>query len=280
MTYKDFQKKFPDENICLEYIFQHKFSNTKECPSCKKKFKYYRVKSRKSYECGECSHQIYPMKGTIFEDSTTALCSWFFTIYLFSVSKNGVSAKEIQRQIGVTYKCAWRIGHKIRTLMNSGTPTKLNGIVEVDETLIGGRVSGGKRGWGAENKTCLLGMIERDGKVKVITLPNRERETIFPILEANIEKGTVVNTDEFRVYSTLPTIGFEHQKVNHSKYQWKNGDAYTNSIEGYWSNIKKSIFGTHTFVSPKHLPKYLGEFDFRHNHRKGFVMFDEIMKKI
>lgn len=221
------------------------------------------------------------MAGTIFEGSTTPLQSWYFVIYLFSVSKNGVSAKEIERQLGVTYKCAWRIGHKVRELMTSKESFKLEGTIEVDETLFGGRFRGGKRGWGAENKTCLLGMIERGGRVKTTPVPNRERDTLMPIIEANVEKGTMINTDEYKGYRTLKEKGYNHNRVIHSKYQWKAEDAHTNSIEGYWSNLKKSILGTHTYVSPKHLTSYLNEFDFRHNKRgKDIVIFDEILKGI
>ena len=154
----------------------------------------------------------------------------------------------------------------------------LSGVIEVDETLIGGKRSG-KRGWGAENKTCLLGMIERGGKVKVTTVESRKRSVIMPIIKETIEQGSVINTDEYKVYKILENEGYSHKTVIHSRYQWSRGDAYTNSMEGYWSNLKKSIFGTHTYVSPKHLQKYLDEFSFRHNHRKKEV-FTEIVKRI
>jgi transposase-like protein len=210
--------------------------------------------------------------------STTKLTLWFYVIYLFSTSKNGVSAKEIQRQIGVTYKTAWRMGHLVRKLMGS-SDMPLKGMVEVDETLIGGRAKG-KRGWAAENKTCLFGMIERGGRVKTTAIVNRSRRIILPLICATIMHGSTINTDEFKVYQSLKLNGYKHQSVVHSKYQWKNDDCHTNSIEGYWSNLKKSIKGTHTFVSPKWLQNYVNEFDFRHNNRKGRIIFSAILSRI
>jgi transposase-like protein len=156
---------------------------------------------------------------------------------------------------------------------------QFSGTVEIDEALIGGRVKGGKRGWGAENKTCLFGMKQRGGNIKVIAVKNRERDTLFPIIRLNVAKGTMINTDEFKTYHTLSDEGYGHKSVVHSKYQWAQGETHTNSIEGYWANLKKSILGTHTYVSPKHIQKYLAEFDFRHNHRDGAI-FEELLKKI
>jgi transposase len=155
----------------------------------------------------------------------------------------------------------------------------LKGIVQIDETLFGGKAKGGKRGWGAAKKTCLFGMIERDGRVKVTVVPNRKNQTLIPIITQNINVGTMIHTDEYKGYGNLPAHGYGHQSVVHSKFQWKHGDCHTNNIEGYWSNLKKSIFGTHTYVSPKHLQNYLNEFDFRHNNRKEKI-FDKIICKL
>lgn len=281
-TITDFFKHYTDDDICLQEIFIMRYGDIDHCSACKTNHpKFYRVKKRKCFECGTCGHQVYPLAGTVMHGSTTTLVHWFYAIYLFSASKNGISAKELQRHLGVTYKCAWRIGHKIRELMGSVTRRELTGTVEVDESLFGGKAKkGSKRGWGAENKTCLLGMIERGGEVRITPIDNRERKTIFPLIQKNVEDGTTINTDEFRVYNTLPELGYEHNRVNHSKYQWIDGDASTNSMEGYWSNLKKCIFGTHTYVSPKHLPSYLGEFEFRHNNRNKDSMFKEMINQI
>jgi len=165
-------------------------------------------------------------------------------------------------------------------MAGGGLVGMLSGTVEVDESLLGGKARGGKRGWGAANKTCLVGIVERGGRAKTTAVKERNRDVIFPLIKQNVQAGTTIDTDEFKAYSTLPAEGYEHHTVNHSKYQWKNGEAHTNSIEGYWSNLKKSIRGTHTFVSPKHLQKYLDEFDFRYNFRRGAIIFDEVLKRI
>jgi transposase-like protein len=277
-TFNEFLKQYPTEDACLEKIFQLRFGKMEACPKCAVvKAKYYRMKKRKCYECGECGHQIYPLAGTVMRNSTTKLTSWFYIIYLFSTSKNGVSSKEIQRQIGVTYKTAWRMGHMVRKLMKDDN-IKLSGIVEVDESLIGGRAKG-KRGWGADNKVCLLGMVERGGKVLVQSIQNRSRRVIIPLICATVMQGSMINTDEFKVYRHLKLNGYKHETVVHSKYQWRKGDCCTNTIEGYWSNLKKSILGTHTFVSQKWLDNYLNEFGFRYNYRKEGI-FEKIIKKI
>ena len=279
-TIADFLKRYPDDDTCLDQIFKLRYANAECCKSCGVAgAKYYRVKKRKCYECGECGYQLYPLAGTVMEGTNTKLTLWFFAIYLFSSSKNGVSAKELERQLGVTYKTAWKMGHLIRALMGSNNEP-LKGIVQIDETLFGGKAKGGKRGWGAAKKTCLFGMMERDGRVKVLAVPNRRTETLIPIITGNINPGTMIHSDEYKGYGRLPDHGYEHESVIHSKFQWKNGDCHTNSIEGYWSNLKKSIFGTHTYVSPEWLQNYVNEFDFRHNNRNEGVMFDAILERI
>lgn len=278
-TIKDLQERYPNEDACLNKIFDLRFKDLKACPKCAvANPKFYRVKGRKCYECKDCLYQIYPMAGTVFENSTTDLTIWFHIIFLFACSKNGVSAKEIQRQTGVTYKCAWRLGHCVRKLMDEGS-IFLEGVVEVDEALIGGRKKG-KRGWGAEGKTTLFGMVEKGGKAKIKTVDGRSKEIILPIIISTIVAGSTINSDEYRGYNDLCQLGFEHKKVNHSHYQWKNGDCHTNSIEGFWSNLKKSLLGTHTQVSKKHLQNYLNEFSFRYNNRKGVVIFDEMLNML
>lgn len=279
-TIQDFLKRYPNDDVCLDQIFKMRYASMDGCVSCGiSGAKYYRVKSRKCYECGECGHQLYPLAGTVMHGTNTKLTLWFFAIYLFASSKNGVSAKELERQLGVTYKTAWKMGHLIRVLMGSNEEP-LKGIVQIDETLFGGKAKGGKRGWGAAKKTCLFGMMERDGRVKVLAVPNRRTETLIPIITANINPGTTVHSDEYKGYGRLPDYGYGHESVIHSKFQWKNGDCHTNSIEGYWSNLKKSIFGTYTYVSPRHLQSYINEFDFRHNNRKEGIMFDTILSSL
>jgi transposase-like protein len=277
---QDFLKRYPNDDVCMDELFKLRYGDMPCCPSCKTVLaKFYRVSKRRSYECGTCGHQLYPTAGTVMHGSRTPLRLWFYAIFLFTKSRNGVSAMELQRHLGVTYKCAWRIGHKIRELMSGAEEDMFSGVVEADEMLFGGAVRGGRRGWGAENKVSLFGLIERGGRVKVTMIADRDRANIMPLIEKYVMKGTVVNTDDFKAYAILDKLGYEHHTVTHSKYQWAQGEKYTNSMEGYWSNLHKFIFGTHTFISRRHFPKYLAEFEFRHNRRdRPEEMFGDILK--
>jgi len=255
-TIDDFRKDYPNNSTCLEAIFNKNYSDAEG---------YYRVRDRMCYSHKTTRHQIYPLAGTIFEKTSTPLVLWFHAIYLFSASKNGVSAKELQRQLGVTYKCAWRMGHQIRKLMEQDTDP-LKGTVEVDETYFG------RRGVNAEKfkvKAALIGAVERNGRIRVKKIPNRRAEIVLPFVKENVERGTRVMTDEYRAYDKLSysAYGYEHRNVKHGKLHYKLGEAHTNTIEGFWGQLKRSIRGTYHFVSSQHLQAYVDEFAYRYNHR-------------
>lgn len=268
LTVKQFFKTFSSDDVCLEHIFNARYGQGYECPKCQKEAKWYRITGRPVYSCQWCGNHIHPCAGTLFEDSRTSLQSWFYAMYLFTTTRHGVSAKELQRQLGVTYKCAWRMGHQIREHMAKvDGEDPLSGIVEIDETMVGGKRSG-KRGRGAEGKTVVMGMVERDGDVMTKVIPNVRRATLHPIIEANVEKGAEIHTDELHSYKTIDTKGYTHKTVNHSAGEYAKEGTHVNTMEGFWSHLQKSIKGTHIHVSPKHLEKYAKEFEFRFNHRK------------
>lgn len=268
-TITEFFEQFPNDNACLEHIMQVRFGKEHECRKCGRVAKFYKVSSQRAYACQFCGNHFYPCVGTPFEDSRTPLRLWFFAIYLFSMSRHGVAAKELQRKLGVTYKCAWRMGHEIRKHMAFvDGDEKLSGVVEVDETMVGG-VRKGKRGRGAAGKTVVFGMMEKDGDVMTKVVPNVKRKTLHPIIEANVEKGTEIQSDELHSYQTLNKKGYSHKTVEHGAGEYVKGDTHTNSIEGFWSRLKQSIGGTHVHVSPKHLSSYAGEFEYRYNSRKN-----------
>jgi transposase len=253
----------------LDQLMKIRYGMKLECPKCKKHGGFSRIKKMPAYACQWCGHHIHPMVGTIFEDSRTPLQKWFYAMFLFSVSRNGVSARELQRQLSVTLKCAWRMGHQIRKyLADTDGNSPLGGEVEADETYIGGRRSGGKRGAGASGKTIVMGMLEREGPVMTHVIPNARRVTLHPLIERNVKKGSILHTDENLAYRNLYLKGYDHQRVNHSAGEYVRGKTHINSLEGFWSMIKRSIRGTHVWVSPKHMPKYLGEFEYRYNMRK------------
>ncbi len=213
---QDFFKLFPDDDACLHYLMVEYYGETLDCPKCGKHGKFHRVKKHAYYECAWCAHHIHPMAGTIFHRSHTSLQKWFFAIYLFTTTRHGVAAKELQRQLSVTYKTAWRMAHQIRKLMaDADGENSLDGDVEIDETYVGGKKPGGKRGRGAPGKTVALGMLERNADIMTKVVPNVRKITLQPIIQENIEKGATVHTDELRPYTGLSKAGYEHETVNH-----------------------------------------------------------------
>jgi len=235
---------------------------------------YYRIKGRKCYSHKTTRHQIHPLAGTIFHKSSTPLTVWFEAIYLFSIAKNGVSAKELQRHFGVTYKTAWRIAHQIRRLM-SNTGPKLSGLVEADETYMGGYRRGGQGGRG---KTPVIGLVQRGGGVRA-KVSLREAHLILDHMRQNVEKGTRVLSDQFGVYRKAAKLGYAHGAVNHWKKEYVRGDVHTNTLDGFWSQLKRSIRGTYGFVSVKHLQAYVDEFAFRYSNRERSI-FDALLRRI
>ncbi|MGE0372653.1 MAG: IS1595 family transposase [Gammaproteobacteria bacterium] len=279
LTTHEFFKMFPDNDSCLDHLMETRYGQTLDCPKCGKHGKFSRIAKVPAYQCSWCAFRIHPMVGTPFEKSSTALTKWFYAMYLFTTSRHGVPAKELQRQLGVTYKTAWRMGHEIRKYMGMVDGSGgLKGHVEADETVVGGRVKG-KFGRQAGNKPIVMGMHERDGKVMTQVVPNVRAASLIPIITKNVEQGSTISTDELRSYSSLAIMGFVHGKVNHSKGEYVRGKTHTNSIEGFWSRLKNSIKGTHVHVSRKHLQSYLVEFEFRHNMRATpHLMFDRLLK--
>lgn len=273
-TINDFRKQYSSDDACLEKIMKLRYGDVNECPECGRDTKFHRVKNRRCYECQWCGYQVYPTQGTVFEKTTTPLSDWFYVIYLMTATRHGVPAKEVQRQIGVTYKCAWRICHQVRLLMGVKNPNKLVGHVEIDETYIGGKRKG-KRGRGADGKTAVLGMIERGGNIKALPVENVKKNTLTSHITKTVEKGSRISTDELRSYNALDDSGYEHACVRHSAQEFIKGDTHTQSVEGFWSRLKLSIGGTYIHVSRKHIGKYVDESAFRYNNRTNPTpMFD------
>jgi transposase len=265
-----FFKQFPTDEACLQHLFEVRFGQGFECPSCERPSKWFRIKAERAYSCQFCGHHLHPTVGTPFEQTRTPLQLWFYAIYLFTTTRNGVAAKELQRQLGVTYKTAWRMAGLIREHMaDVDGEAPLGGFtkqVECDETFIGGKISR-KEGF-LSNKTVVFGMLERNGKVMTKVVPDRRSGTLMPLVKQNVKRHTTVHTDEHKGYGGLGTLGFYHHTVNHSLGQYVGQFGTTvNGIEGFWSQLKRSINGTHIHVSPKHLWKYAKEAEYRFNRR-------------
>lgn len=269
MSFREFLEFFPDDESCLNHLFETRFGQNYSCPRCKQKTKWHRIKAERAYSCQRCGNHLHPTVGTLFEDSRTSLQSWFYAMYLFTTSRHGVSAMELTRQLGITYKCAHRMGHKIREHM-AGVDDELPlyGQVEIDETYIGGRTHG-VRGRGAANKTIVFGMMQRDGQVMTKVVPNVAKKTLQPIIEENILDGSVVHTDELKSYKGLKKAGFNHKTVNHAAGEYASGETHVNNLENFWKHLKGSIRSTHIHVSKKYLHKYTKEFEYRFNSREN-----------
>jgi hypothetical protein len=269
-TVQDFFKRFGTDDACLDHLMTVRYGERVVCPKCSKAGRFVRIKAIPAYACPtpRCGHHIHPMAGTPFERSHTALQKWFYAMYLFTTSRHGVSAKELQRQLGVTYKTAWRMGHEIRKYMAEvdGTPP-MGGHVEIDETFIGGKNRGEGRANKLKGKSVVFGIVEREGNLFTAVVANVRRSTLEPVVRKLVTEGSTVSTDEAPAYQDLGN-GYEHGVVNHSADEWVKGKHHTNSIESFWGLLKRSIRSTHISVSAKYLPSYLGEFEYRHNMRK------------
>jgi transposase len=281
---REFFARFPDERACLEHIMTVRFGGTMlDCPGCGTVgAQFHKLRERRVYACPECRFQIAPTANTILHDTRTPLVSWFYAMYLFCTTRHGVSGKELQRQLGVTYKTAYRIGQQIRDLTGKAGnfDALLSGHVEIDEAYVGGRTTGANRGRSVETKTCVVGLVERGGRMVARVVPNARTVSLRPVVLETVAAGTTVSTDELRSYGLLTKDGYRHGRVNHAKgeyarYVCKSLTFHTNTVEGFWRLFKASVRSTHVHVSPKHMQRYLNEFAFRVNHRERVNgMFD------
>jgi len=279
----DFNRLFPNDDACLEWIFNNRWPDGVTCVKCQQVTTHHRIHGRPCYACDSCLTQTYPMVGTIFEDTHLPLRTWFYGFSQMAVTKCGISARQLGRDLGIRPNTALRIWKQIRSILieNDG---QLLGKVEIDETYIGGKRQG-KRGRGAEGKTIVMGMIERGGRARAKVVPDVKARTLLPEIEANVLKDAVVYTDDLLSYNRVPQMGYVHKTVAHSLGQYVLAkDIHTNSVEGFWSQLKRSIDGTYHHVTPEHLQGYVNEYAFRYSHRKDeqpmfWTMLDQVIRK-
>ena len=274
---RQFFARFPSDDACLDHIMKQRFGHKCFCPDCGVETTFHRITGRKAYSGAACGHHIYPCAGTIFQDSRTPLQTWYYAIYLFIATRHGVSGKELQRTLGVTYKTAWRMGQQIRDLMSKADVfVALNSHVEIDESFVGGRQPA-NIGRARKEKTVVLGLKQRGGRLVTEVVDDYKRSSLKPVILETVEEGATVSTDELRSYLLLEHYGYDHGRVNHDK-QWVNGIHHTNNLESFWKLFKDSVRGPHIHVSKKHMQRYLNEFTFRSNHReRGNLMFDLVV---
>ena len=240
------------------------------------------IESRNQYDCNDCRYQFSVTVGTIMHDSHLPLRKWFLAIYLMCESKKGISALQLKRTLGVAYKTSWYLCHRIREAMGNDPfdgPTLL-GIVEVDETLIGGKTKGKGRAYKG-NKTWVAGAIQRNGSIRLERIPDTKRQTLHDFIARTVKDETeAIYTDELASYLGIADHDTRHETVNHSAEEWAVGDVHTNSIEGVWSLFKRSIIGSFHKVSAKHLDRYLDELEWRFSNRDNDHIFVHTLRRI
>ena len=281
-TMKDFQKQFPDDATCLEWLKNRLYPDGIFCDACQAITKHHRVKSRPSYSCDHCGHHVHPTADTIFHKSPTPLTIWFYAVYLMASTRCGISAKQIQRETGVTYKTAWRMFKQIRSMLTdekSGPIGGFNRRVEMDETYFGSR-SEGTRGRGTK-KTPIVGMVQRKGQVRAFVAADVKSDTLRGLIKEHVLPKSMVFTDDFRSYNGIGARGYTHQRINHTEKVYVNGEVHTNTIEGFWFLIKSGIRGVYHNVGRHYLQTYLNEYAFRYNRRFDVQpMFLSILQQV
>ena len=234
------------------------------------------------WKCKSCDYQFSATSGTIMHDSHLPLRKWFIAIYLMCESKKGISACQMQRTLGVAYRTAWYLCHRIREAMGNepfSGPT-LVGVVEVDETLVGGKVKGKGHAYKG-NKAWVAGAIQRGGKVRLERIPNIRKNTLHDFINRTVkDEAEAIYTDELKSYIGIEDSDTRHETVNHSEEQWVIGDVHTNSIEGVWSLFKRSLTGVFHKMSVKHMDRYLDELEWRYNNRKNHYIFNDTLKRV
>lgn len=281
ISLSEFLEEFPNDDKCLEEIKNLRFPNGIFCQTCQKVTKHYKLDNRKAYSCEFCRSQVHPLAQTIFDHSSTPLRLWFYGIFLMTKTRSGISARQLHRELGVTYKTAWRMWKQIRMLMAESGGGMLDGIVEVDETFVGGKGKNRafKPNFNEIPKEVVMGMVQRGGKVYMKHIPNTGKWTLLKQIKDHILPGTRIYSDEWAAYTNLPRFGYEHESVTHSAGQYVKNDIHTNNIENVWSHLKRGIIGVYRVVSPKYLQSYADEYAFRYNHRAE-DMFRVLLRQI
>ncbi len=288
----EFVREFPDDDACLEWLWRASYApdgDTTHCPKCNRERKFHRVNGRPSYDCDTCGYHLHPTAGTIFHKSSTSLHLWFYAMYVMASTRCGVSAKQLERELGVTYKTAWRMFNLIRNqLMEQDGDEPLSGEVELDETFIGGKPRlAEKRRIAREHhsryrdmtrKAVVFGAVERGGRIRASVVPNSRASSILPLAREYVLPESLIYTDEYYAYGQLGRTGYQHRRIRHSAHVYVEGDVHTQTIDGFFGLVKNAIRGVHHGVSHKWLQGYLNEYAWRWNRRgDGNTMFRDLL---
>ncbi len=272
-------EKFHSDELCRKTLSELRWPDGVTCPRCDSK-DIRNSYTRDQYDCASCGYQFSVTSGTIFHDTHLPLNKWFVAIYLMVVSKKGISANQMKRTLSVSYKTAWYLCHRIRSAMSENNPNLLNGIVEVDETFVGGKTKGFGHGYKG-NKVAVAGAVGRKGDARLHTIPDTTRKTLHSFIDKHVAADTeAIYTDEWPAYKGIADHDTRHETVNHSKEGWVRGDVHTNSVENVWSLFKRSVMGSYHKVSHKHLDSYLDELEWRFNNRENPFLFRDTLLKL
>ena len=273
--------RFDCDDKCRDYLEDLRWPTGVCCPQCGD-MDVTPISTRGKWDCSGCNYHFSVTAGTIMHDTHLPLRKWFAAVYLLCQSKKGMSAHQLHRTLGVAYRTAWYLCHRIREAMGNDPlsgPT-LVGIIEVDETYIGGKAKGKGRGY-VGNKIIVAGAIERGGKVRMERIPNVKKATLHDFIARTVkDEAEAIYTDELKSYLGIADHNTRHETVNHSAEQWVVGDVHTNGIENVWSLFKRSIVGAFHKISAKHLDRYLEELEWRFNNRSNPHIFRDTMARI
>jgi len=272
-------EEFNSEQKCRDYLQELRWPNGVYCPRCRST-DFAKVKEREQFNCNACEYQFSVTSGTIFHDSHLPLWKWFLATYMMLEAKKGVSANQLKRTLDVSYKTAWYLCHRVRAALKDDAPHTLRGIVEVDETYVGGKAHGRGSGY-KKNKLIVAGAVQRNGGARLEVVPSNHRTILHDFVHRNTAPNIkALYTDERQAYRGVLANGSKHRTVNHSRYQWVNGKVHTNTIESVWSLLKRSIIGSYHKVSVKHFDSYLDELEFRYSNRNNDWAFRDALKKL
>jgi transposase len=280
-TYHEFLERFPSNAACLDYLRDCFYPEGTPCPKCERPSRFHKIKGRSAYSCQHCGHHVYPTAGTIFHKTTVSLQLWFYAIFLMASTRCGISAKQLEREIGVSNKTALRMFRQIRTLLHEDVEM-LGRQVEIDETYVGGKQRGAPgRPLAESKKTPVVGMVERGGRVLTRVVADAKALTLMPLVKEHVLPRSMVYTDEWRPYETIGQSGYEHRRIYHKAKVYVVGDIHTNTIEGFFGLVKNGIRGVYHSVSRRHLQSYLDEYAFRYNRRdQAIPMFWAILVRV
>jgi transposase-like protein len=282
--------KYGTDDKCREYLEALRWPDGVHCPRCGLT-KISRMYKRNQFDCDSCGYQFSVTAGTILHDSHLPLSKWFAAIYLICESKKGISSNQLKRTLEVSYKTAWYLTHRIRAAMADAFTEPLTGVVEVDETFVGGKaknmhkadrarkITG--RGGDSGNKTMVIGMMQRGGTIRFKVQDRRDRATLRAVIEEAVsDDAEAIYTDEWTGYVGIGDEDTRHESVNHSAEEWVRADVHTNTVEGVWSLFKRSIVGSYHQLSAKHMNAYLDEMAFRFNNRENPYLFRDTLLKL